>query len=85
GRIAAMVEQGFLRCVSRKPDATEVAICTQLYAEQLAHYQAHPSEAEALLKTGNAPREASIPAPEAAAAAVLAQALLNHDACIVKR
>jgi hypothetical protein len=44
-----------------------------------------PKEAEALLKTGNAKRDASIPSPEAAAAAVLAQALLNHDACVVKR
>jgi LPS O-antigen subunit length determinant protein (WzzB/FepE family) len=80
-----MIESGFLRCLSRKPDVKEVQICTQLYQEQLTHFKAAPKEAEELLKTGNAKRDASVPAPEAAAAAVLAQALMNHDACVVKR
>jgi hypothetical protein len=85
GDLPKMIELGFLRCLSRKPDAKEVQICTQLYQEQLAHFKAMPKEAEALLKTGNAKRDATVPVTEAAAAAVLAQALLNHDACIVKR
>jgi hypothetical protein len=85
GDVPKMIELGFLRCLSRKPDAKEAQICTQLYHEQLSHFKAVPKEAEALLKTGNAKRDASIPVPEAAAAAVLAQALLNHDACVVKR
>lgn len=85
GDVSKMIESGFLRCLSRKPDAREALICTQLYQEQLASFKKTPKEAEALLKTGNAKRDASIPAPEAAAATVLAQALLNHDACIVKR
>ena len=85
GDLPKMIELGFLRCLSRKPDAKEVQICTQLYQEQLTHFKAVPKEAEELLKTGNAKRDASIALPEAAAAAVLAQALLNHDACIVKR
>ncbi|WP_395738532.1 DUF1553 domain-containing protein [Prosthecobacter sp.] len=85
GDVPKMIELGFLRCLSRKPDAKEVSICTQLYQEQLAHFKATPKEAEELLKTGNAKRDANIPLPEAAAAAVLAQALLNHDACVVKR
>ena len=85
GDLPKMIELGFLRCLSRKPDAKEVQICTQLYQEQLTHFKAVPKEADALLKTGNAKHDANIPLPEAAAAAVLAQALLNHDACIVKR
>lgn len=85
GDVWKMIEQGFLRCLSRKPDAREAQICAQLYQEQLMHFKAVPKEAEELLKTGNAKRDASIPAPEAAAAAVLGQALLNHDACVVKR
>jgi hypothetical protein len=85
GDLPKMIELGFLRCLSRKPDAKEIQICTQLYQEQLAHFKAVPKEAEALLKTGNAKRDASVPLPEAAAAAVLAQALMNHDACVVKR
>ncbi|MBN8419721.1 MAG: DUF1553 domain-containing protein [Verrucomicrobia bacterium] len=85
GDLPKMIELAFLRCLSRKPDAKEISICTQLYQEQLTHFKASPKEAEELLKTGNAKRDASIALPEAAAAAVLAQALLNHDACVVKR
>ena len=85
GDLPRMIELGFLRCLSRKPDAKEITICTQLYQEQLTHFQAVPKEAEELLKTGNAKRNATIPVPQAAAAAALAQALLNHDACVVKR
>jgi len=85
GDVPQMIELGFLRCLSRKPDAKELQICTKLYQEQLAHFKTTPKEAEALLKTGNAKRDATIPVSEAAAAAVLAQALLNHDACVVKR
>jgi len=80
-----MIELGFLRCLSRKPDSKEIQICTQLYNEQLTHFKAHPKEAEELLNTGNAKHTPTIPLPQSAAAAVLAQALLNHDACVVKR
>jgi hypothetical protein len=85
GDVPAMIEAGFLRCLSRKPDAREQAILQQLHREQLAHFQAKPAEAESLLKAGNTKRDEKIPAPEAGAATVLAQALLNHDGCVVKR
>jgi hypothetical protein len=80
-----MIEQGFLRCLSRKPDTREVTIMQQLHAEQLAHFKAVPKEAEAFLTAGSSKRDASIPVADAAAATVLAQALMNHDACVVKR
>jgi hypothetical protein len=85
GDSLAMIEQGFLACLSRKPDDKEITIMKQLYGEQLTYFKAHAHEAELLLKTGNAKRDVSIPFPEAAAATVLAQALMNHDACVVKR
>lgn len=85
GDVPAMIEAGFLRCLSRKPDAREQAILQQLHREQLAHFQAKPAEAESLLKTGNTKHDEKLTASEAAAATVLAQALLNHDACVVKR
>lgn len=85
GDISHMIESGFLRCLSRTPDAREKSICQQLYREQLTHFQANPQEAEQLLQTGTIKRDASIPPAEAAATTVLAQALLNHDACVVKR
>jgi hypothetical protein len=85
GDLPAMIEQGCLRCLSRKPDAKETAILSQLYREQLAHFEQHPADAEALLKIGQSPRDATIPAPIAAAATILAQALLTHDGCVMKR
>jgi hypothetical protein len=80
-----MIEQAFLACLSRKPDAKEAGIMEQLYREQLGYYKAQVQEAELLLKTGTMKRDVTIPLPEAAAATVLAQTLMNHDACIVKR
>lgn len=85
GNTTKMIEAGFLRCLSRLPDAREADICRQLLEEQKTFFAAQPDEALKLLKTGNAPRDEKIPTPEAAAATVLAQALLNHDESIVKR
>ena len=85
GDARKMIELGFLRCLSRKPDAREATICRQLYDEQKNLFAAKPDEAAKLLKVGNAKRDDKIPASEAAAATVLAQALLNHDECVVKR
>ena len=85
GDVTAMIELGFLRCLSRKPDAREIEISTRLYQEQLTHFSAEPKNAEELLTIGNAKHDQSIPAPAAAAATILAQALLNHDASVVKR
>lgn len=85
GNVSAMIELGCLRCLSRKPDGREVEILTQLYNEQLVHFRGHPTDADELLKIGQAPHDAGIPAVEAAAATMLAQALLNHDECVMKR
>lgn len=85
GNLTKMIELGFLRCLSRQPDAQEKEICAQLYEEQLTHFKTLPQQAEEVLKVGSAKRNTQVPLPEAAAATVLAQALLNHDACVVKR
>ena len=85
GDVPGMIEAGFLRCLSRRPDAREVEILSALYQEQLEYFRQHSEGAEQLLKIGRAPRDAAIPVAEAAAATVLAQALLNHDASVVKR
>jgi hypothetical protein len=85
GNVPAMIEQGFERCLSRRPDGREVDILSRLYQEQLDHFTAHQSDAEKLLSIGKAPRDAMIPVSHAAAATVLSQTLLNHDECVVKR
>lgn len=85
GDVAKMIEQGCLRCLSRRPDQREFDILTQLYRQQLDHFSLRTKEAEELLKIGQSARDGGIAGPQAAAATVLAQALLNHDACVVKR
>ena len=85
GDPAQMVERASLRCLSRHPDAKEQEILVRLYEEQLKHFEANPTEADQLIRIGQKPPDPSISAAKIAAATVLAQALLNHDECVVKR
>lgn len=83
--IEAMITEGCLRCWSRTPDEIELKILSQLWAEQLEHFEKHPDLANQLLAIGNRPKDPKLNPAQAAAATVLAQALLNHDECVVKR
>ena len=83
--LRAMTEEAFIWCLSRYPDAKEYEIAASLYSEQLAHFRAHPEEAESLLTIGSVPRKEGLPSAETAAATILAQALLNHDGSVVKQ
>jgi hypothetical protein len=85
GRLEGMIEEAFLVCLSRFPDAREREIVSGLYADQLAYFRAHPNEAALLLKVGYSPPDPTVGVPEAAAATVLAQALFNHDGSVVKQ
>ena len=85
GTVDAMIEQGCLRCLSRRPDQRETEILTQLYNEQLEHFRSHPTDADELLKIGQFSHDTKTSSIEAAAATMLAQALLNHDECVMKR
>jgi hypothetical protein len=58
---------------------------TQLWTEQLQHFEARPEEASKLLSVGQYKAVTEIAPAQAAAATVLAQALLNFDECVVKR
>lgn len=85
GNPEAMIVEGCQRCWSRKPDEVELKILTQLWNEQVKHFEANPESANQLLAIGNRPRDTNIGPAQAAAATVLAQALMNHDECVVKR
>ncbi len=85
GDARRMIELGFLRCLSRKPDAKETEIAARLYREQKTYFAAHPDEAKQLLKVGRAACDTKVPPGELAAATVLGQLLLNHDECVMKR
>ncbi len=85
GKRDAIIEQAFVRLVSRDPDAKERKILTRLYDEQLAHYDKHPDQAAALLGIGEKKRNDKLLATEIAAATNLINALMNYDGCMVKR
>ena len=85
GDAPKMINAGFLKCLGRLPDAKELIICRELLAEQQKLFSDKPEAAAQLLKIGNTPRNDKLPVSEAAAATVLAQVLLNHDECVVKR
>jgi hypothetical protein len=85
GDLPRMIEQACLRCLSRRPDAREAEILTALYEEQRTYFAAHPEDAKALLAVGQRPADPGLDPFSAAAATMLAQALLNHDECVVKR
>ncbi|MFN3648313.1 MAG: DUF1553 domain-containing protein [Armatimonadota bacterium] len=75
----------FRRLASRQPSAEELRLLTQLYEKQRDFFRQAPAEAEKLLKIGERKPDPALPAVEVAAAAVLAQTVLNLDATIWKR
>jgi hypothetical protein len=75
GDLAATIKAMFVRLASREPDEAEMKILTQIHAEQLIHFQAHPAEAKSFLDLGDTkPKSAT---PELAAFTTIAQAILN--------
>lgn len=69
----------------RTPDVRERAILRSIQEEQLAHFTANPAAAEKFNAFGETKTDSTLPAPERAAAAVLAQALLNFDEALMSR
>jgi hypothetical protein len=85
GNLDAMIQLGWKRCLSRSADDRETAILKQLYVEQKAFFEKNPEQATQLISIGSKPPNASIPPQELAAIMVMAQVMLNHDECVVKR
>ncbi len=85
GRADEAMEQAFFRLTSRRADDTEVGILRRMHAEQLAWYAAHSDEAARFVAVGQTKPHESLSAVEVAAAAGVINALMNYDACVVKR
>ena len=83
--VDAMLVEMFRRLTSRAPTDRERKILRGGFDEQLAYFQADPKRAEVFLKTGKAPVEKGIPAVRIAAAAMVANTLMNFDECVTKR
>ena len=60
-------------------------ILIRLYGEQLTIFEADETKADALLKTGDAPRDATLASAKVAAAGVVVNGLLNFDPTVMKR
>ncbi len=75
---------GFQICTARIPAEHELQVLTRVHADQLAHYQANPAEAEKLLVIGASPRVAGLDAASYAAMTMMANLILNLDETITK-
>jgi hypothetical protein len=78
------LEHGFCAATARKPQPMEMQTLRKLLDQNLAHYQAHPDAAAALLKVGQSPRNESLDASEHAAWTMIASLLLNLDETVTK-
>ncbi|HZL38608.1 MAG TPA: DUF1553 domain-containing protein [Tepidisphaeraceae bacterium] len=67
------------------PTPAELAVLNQLYDEQRAVFAADPASAAKLLAVGEAKNDPALDKLDLAAGAVLAEALLNHDAAMMRR
>jgi hypothetical protein len=74
----------FKLATARKPTASELVVLRELVKQQLAHYRANVSAAEALLKVGEAPLEDKLDRAELAAWTMVSNTILNLDEVITK-
>ncbi len=81
---ASQLTLGFRVCTARVPSGHELSILEKVHAEQLAHYQANPAEAEKLLVIGASLRPEGIDPATHAAMTMMANLLLNLDEAITK-
>jgi hypothetical protein len=75
---------GFQLCTARIPAEHELQVLIRVHADQLAHYQANPAEAEKLLVIGASPRVAGLDPAGYAAMTMMANLILNLDETITK-
>ena len=75
---------GFAVCTGRTAADHEMKVLNRVHAEQLAHYQATPVEAEKLLVIGASPRTDNLDPARHAAMTMMANLMLNLDETITK-
>ncbi|HVJ82298.1 MAG TPA: DUF1553 domain-containing protein, partial [Planctomycetia bacterium] len=75
----------FRLAAGRAASPREIAALERLFKEQQAEFARDPKSAAALLGVGERKPDAALPAPDQAAAAIVALAILNHDAVINRR
>ena len=81
----ARAKWAFREVIGTPPTPEQIALLTELIAEQRGFFASKSSDAAALLKIGDSPADPALDPAEAATFATLAQALLNLDANITLR
>jgi hypothetical protein len=79
------IARGFRLATGRTPRPGEVELLADLYREELQGFEAAPARADSLLQVGDTPRDAGLEKTEAAALAVVASLMHNHDEAYTKR
>ena len=79
------ITHAFRTLTSRRPTADEVTVLERLYREQREEFRARPGAAEKFLAVGDAKRDEELSSLDVAALAVMVNALMNHDAAVMKR
>jgi len=74
----------FRTAVARKPDAQELGVLRESFAQQYEHYKANPEAAEQLVSAGSYPPPEDVDPIEHAAWTGIANALLNLDETITR-
>ena len=79
------IKTAFIRLASREPDAKELAILSQVLAEQRAEFLKTPDEAKKLEKVGESKVDEKLNPVDVAAYTMMVQTILNSDSVIWKR
>jgi len=69
----------------KRPDERQQQVLQAMYNEQLQYFAEHPEHAQELIGVGDSPASEKTDSDHVAAAAVVAGALFNFDACMMKR
>jgi hypothetical protein len=80
----ARLMEAFRRVCGRRPAADELRILRRGLDRALATYRANPSAAEAYLKVGESPRDASLDPAEHAAYAGVCLTIFNLDEALTR-
>ena len=78
------LEYAFRLATARRPNATDLATLSEVYAGALATYKADIESAKLLLATGEQKRDETLDAAEHAAWTIVAGVVLNLDETLVR-
>jgi hypothetical protein len=79
------LDYGFRLLTSRHLQPDEMDLIKTLYQEERDRFSHDPVAAEAMMQVGDYPRDLTLPLPELAAYAVVANIIMNYDEVYTKR